>query len=203
MPDATLLGTTAQTHGAAPRGIALRIAADGRFVSRALYGVVMRCSGAGTSPTFDLPRDGLPIGADGRIDDVETGTVVKGATIQRYVERFGGVVGSTGAEGTFSVELSVRSRSTGKRITRCRSGEVALVGDAVTPAPPRRISEGRDVVRKPAQSPVTLIVCLTVPLLPSCVPVPVPVPLTFRKRPVPFVQLTFCTNVPIVWLVNL
>ncbi len=124
-PDGLLLGTTGQADGAGvPRGIALRIAPDGRSVSRAIYALRMTCSGAGTSPTFDLPRDSLPIGADGRVSDRQAGTVKTQATILKYVERFAATLGSTGGDGMFSVELSVRRRATGKRITRCRSGVV-------------------------------------------------------------------------------
>jgi hypothetical protein len=123
-PGGLLTGTTAQVDDGVPRGIALRIAPDGRSLSRAIYGVRMSCAGAGTSPTFDLPRDNLPIGPDGRVSDREAGTVTTQTSILRYVERFAATLGSAGGEGMFSVELSVRRRATGKRVTLCRSGEV-------------------------------------------------------------------------------
>lgn len=84
----------------------------------------MTCSGAGTSPTFDLPRGNLPIGPDGRVSDREEGTVRTQTSILKYVERFAATIGSAGADGMFSVELSVRRRATGKRVTRCRTGVV-------------------------------------------------------------------------------
>lgn len=122
---ALLTGPTAQRDPAgAPLGIALRLSADGRRVSRAIYGVRMRCSKVGTSPTFDLPRADVEILPDGRVSDREAGTVKTDSSILKYVERFGATLGSTGATGYFSVELSVRRRATGKRVTRCRSGEV-------------------------------------------------------------------------------
>ena len=121
-----VLGTTAQREpSGAPLGIALRVSADGRAISRAIYGVRMDCTGAGTSPTFDLPRDDLPIGPDGSVLDVESGQVKTDASILKYVERFAATIGSRGAQGTFSVELSVRRRATGKRVTLCRSGDVS------------------------------------------------------------------------------
>lgn len=123
-PYATLRGPTEQRHGGAPRGIVLRIAADGGRISRALYGVTMRCSDGSTSPTFDLPRDRLEILADGRVSDREDATRRTRATITRYIERFAATLGSEGAEGMFSAELSVRDRRTGKRRIRCRSGIV-------------------------------------------------------------------------------
>jgi len=123
-PDAILLGPTSQRHGDAPRGIALRISPDGRSVSRALYGVTLHCSDGYTSPTFDLPRASLPILADGRVSDRESDEQRTFTTIMRYTERFAATVGSGGAQGMFSVTLSLRHRTTGKRIASCRSGSV-------------------------------------------------------------------------------
>ena len=124
-PGGLLFGASAQRDpGGTPLGIAVRVSADGRSLSRAVYAVRMRCSNAGTSPTFDLPRDNLPIMPDGRVSDRESGTVKTQTSILKYVERFAATLGSAGADGMFSVELSVRRRATGKRITRCRSGVV-------------------------------------------------------------------------------
>jgi hypothetical protein len=124
-PGAMLLGASAQrAAGGPPLGIALRVSADGRLVRRAIFGVRLRCSDAGTSPTFDLPRSNLPIGPDGRVSDRESGTRKTDTSILKYVERFAATLGSAGATGMFSVELSVRRRATGKRVTRCRSGVV-------------------------------------------------------------------------------
>jgi hypothetical protein len=100
------------------------VSADGRSVSRAIFGVRLTCSGAGTSLTFDLPRSDLPIGPDGRVSDRESGRRKTETSIFKYVERFAATLGSTGATGMFSVELTVRRRATGKRVTRCRSGIV-------------------------------------------------------------------------------
>jgi len=124
VPGGLLLGTSSQLDAGVPRGIALRVAPDGRSLSRAIYGVRTSCTHGGTSPTFDLPRDNLPIGPDGRASDREEGTVMTRTSILKYVERFAATVGSSGGEGMFSVALSVRRRSTGKRITLCRSGDV-------------------------------------------------------------------------------
>jgi hypothetical protein len=123
-PGGMLRGSSEQRHGGARRGIVLRISPDGRSVSRAIYGVGLRCTGGRSSPAFDLPRDGLAILPDGRVSDRESGTIRRRRTIVRYVERFAATLGSAGGEGMFSVELSVRDRTTGKRITRCRSGIV-------------------------------------------------------------------------------
>ena len=124
VPGATLLGASAQRHGGARRGVALRIAPDGLTVSRAIYGVGLRCTGGRSSPTFDLPRDELEILPDGRVSDRESGTRRTARTIVRFVERFAATLGSAGAQGMFSVEVSVRDRATGKRSSLCRSGIV-------------------------------------------------------------------------------
>ena len=120
-PASTLFGLSGQAR---PRGLVARISADGRTLSRALYGVTLRCSGGVSSPTFDLPRDDLAILSDGRVSDRETGTRRTTTSILKYVERFAATLGSAGAEGMYSVELTVRSRRTGKRQTSCRSGVV-------------------------------------------------------------------------------
>lgn len=123
-PQATLLGTTGQREGGVRRGIVLRVADDGHAIERAVYGVTLRCTGDVRSPTFDFPRDAVAIDAAGQLGDRESGTRRAKTTITRYVERFGGTVGSAGGEGFFSVKLTIRRRSTGRRITACRSGEV-------------------------------------------------------------------------------
>ncbi len=123
-PNGLLFGSSSQLEAGVPRGVALRISPDGRAVSRAIYGVRMSCTKVGTSPTFDLPHANLPIAPDGRVSDREQGMVKSQATILKYVERFAATLGSAGAEGMFSIELSLRRRETGKRITRCRSGIV-------------------------------------------------------------------------------
>ena len=120
-PGATLFGIGGEAR---PRGVVLKIGADGRTLSRALYGVTLRCTGDVSSPTFDLPPDDLAILPDGRVSDRETGTRRTAMSILKYVERFAATLGSTGAEGMHSVELTVRSRRTGKRLTSCRSGIV-------------------------------------------------------------------------------
>lgn len=119
-----LLGTTGQRQRGARRGIVLGVATDGRSLTRAIYGVTLRCTGDARSVTFDLPRDAIAIAADGRFSDRESGSRRTRTMTTRYVERFAGIVGSTGAEGFFSATLTIRSRSSGRRIGRCRSGTV-------------------------------------------------------------------------------
>lgn len=121
---ALLLGTTAQHEGDARHGIAVRISADGRSVTRAIYGVTLHCSHDVSSPTFDLPQDDLAILPDGRVSNRESGTRRTKTTILRYVERFAATLGAAGGDGMFSVQLTVRRREDGRRVSRCRSGSV-------------------------------------------------------------------------------
>jgi hypothetical protein len=123
-PGALLLGTVGQREGGARRGIALRISDDAKTLRRAIYGVTLRCSHDTRSVTFDLPRDDLAIASSGRVGDRESGRRRTKTTTLSYVERFGATLGSGGAEGFFSVNVTVRRRSTGRRISRCRSGVV-------------------------------------------------------------------------------
>lgn len=122
--SAVLYGTTSQRLGAARRGIVLRVSEDGTQLGRALYGVTLRCSN-GTSPGFDLPRDGLTIGPDGSFDDREQGTERGPSKIIRYDERFSGTIGSSGAQGTLSASVRITDRRSGRELVTCRSGPVS------------------------------------------------------------------------------
>jgi hypothetical protein len=124
VPDALLLGTTGQRERGARRGIALQVSSDGTTLRRAIYGLTLRCDGDTRSVTYDLPADDLAIGADGRVSSREAGKRRTKTAIFSYVERFGATLGSTGAEGFFSAKLTIRRRSTGRRISTCRSGVV-------------------------------------------------------------------------------
>ena len=121
---AVLYGTTSQRLGAAKRGIVLRVSEDGTQLSRALYGVTLHCSN-GTSPGFDLPRDGLAIGPDGSFSDREEGAEGDATTIVRYDERFSGTIGATGAQGTLSTSVRIANRRSGRELVTCKSGRVS------------------------------------------------------------------------------
>ncbi|MDX6706860.1 MAG: hypothetical protein QOI48_2706 [Solirubrobacteraceae bacterium] len=121
---AVLYGTTSQRLGAARRGIVLRVSEDGTQLSRALYGVTLRCSN-GTSPGFDLPRDGLAIAPDGSFSDHEQGAEGDATTIVRYDERFSGTIGATGAQGTLSASVRISNRRSGRELVTCKSGPVS------------------------------------------------------------------------------
>jgi hypothetical protein len=121
---AVLYGTTSQRLGSARRGIVLRVSEDGKQLARSVYGVALRCSN-GTSPGFDLPRDGLAIGPDGTFSDHEQGTERDPTTIVRYDERFSGTIGSTGAQGILSASLRFTDRRNGRLLVSCTSGRVS------------------------------------------------------------------------------
>ena len=121
--DAAAARPTSATRACAA-AIVLRIAPDGRSVSRALYGVTLRCTGDARSLTVDLPRDNVAIGPDGRVSDRQIGRRRTDTVVTSYVERFAATLGGAGGEGMFSVSLTLRARASGRLIGRCRSGEV-------------------------------------------------------------------------------
>ena len=120
---ALLYGTTSQRLGPARRGLVLRVSEDGARLERALYGVQLKCTN-GTSPGFDLPRDGLAIAPDGSFSDRETGSEHDATTKITYDERFAGTIGSSGAQGTLSATVRFTDRKTGRQLVSCRSGPV-------------------------------------------------------------------------------
>ncbi len=121
---ARLHGTTSQRLHGPRRAITLRISSDGATLARALYDVTVRCDSKRVTAAYDAPRRNLLIAPGGVVHDVERFTIASRRTIYRSVERFAGTVGAAGAAGTFSTNVRIADRRSGRTLDRCRSGRV-------------------------------------------------------------------------------
>lgn len=121
-PTARLYGNTAQRVGSRRHGIVLRISADAKRMTRSLYSSNLRC-GRRSSVSLDTPRRNVPIGAGGKVSDVERYTIkVDRRTRIRATERFTATIGSSGATGTVSIRARYIDIPSGRTFLRCRTG---------------------------------------------------------------------------------
>jgi len=129
LPGAIYYGTTTQKttidRGVGPRRpIVLRISADGRLLTRGLYGEQVRCSDDTRSSGVDAPRTDVRIDAKGRVNDRERFTDEGEQVLVHVDDRFTGQFGSKGARGTFSLSDRTVDRATGNVIQSCTSGTI-------------------------------------------------------------------------------
>lgn len=124
-PRGRYFGITAQRGTGPRRPIVLRISADGRRISRALFGEQVRCSDGTRAIGIEAPRTNVPIHANGRVSDRERFTIDNGPTRTHVDDRFTAVLGREGAKGTFSLSDRTIDKATGNVIQSCRSGTIA------------------------------------------------------------------------------
>jgi hypothetical protein len=123
-PTARMYGNTAQRVGSRRHAIVLRISADGKRLTRALYTVNIRC-GRQTSVDRDTARRNLPISANGKVSDVERFSFkLDRRTRLRTTERFTADIGSAGATGAFSIKARYIDIPSGRAFVHCRTGTV-------------------------------------------------------------------------------
>jgi len=117
-------GTTTQRGVGPNRPIVLRISADGRRLTRALFAYSVKCSDGKLSIGVEAPRTNVAIDARGRISDRDTSTQREGETVIEIDDRFTGQLGATGGRGTFSLSDRTKDRASGRVIQTCRTGTV-------------------------------------------------------------------------------
>lgn len=117
-------GVTTQRGVGPRRPIVLRVSADGKRISRALFGEQVKCSDGTRVIGIEAPSTNLPIGRNGRVSDREKYTIDNGATRTYVEDRFRAVVGRAGAKGTFSLSDRTIDKASGNIIQTCSSGEV-------------------------------------------------------------------------------
>ena len=117
-------GTTTQKSVGPNRPIVLRISADGRRITRALFGESVKCSDGRLSIGVEAPRTNIAIDSRGRVRDREQFTITEGETVTIVDDRFTAELGTRGARGTFSLSDRTTDRASGRTIQTCKSGTI-------------------------------------------------------------------------------
>lgn len=117
-------GTTSQRGTGPNRPIVLRVSANGRRLTRALFGESVRCDDSKLSIGLEAPRTNIPIDAKGRVTDRDRFTIKEAETVVHVDDRFTAEIGSKGARGTFSLSDRTTDRASGRTIQTCKSGTV-------------------------------------------------------------------------------
>ena len=81
-------GTTAQKSVGPNRPIVLRISADARRITRALFGESVKCSDGKLSVGVEAPRTNAPIDSRGRVKDRDRFTITAGEIVTYVDDRF-------------------------------------------------------------------------------------------------------------------
>lgn len=124
-PNARYYGVTSERRHSARRGFVMRVSTDGTQLTRALYGVTLRCGKRKIPDIVDTPRRDLTIDAQGGVTDNVKSKFREGTRVTTSVETFTGTLGSTGALGTLSITERSRSRKTGKLLETCKTGKIS------------------------------------------------------------------------------
>ena len=119
-------GTTAQKSVGPNRPIVLRVSADGRALTRALFGESVKCSDGKLSIGVEAPRTNSAIDSRGRVRDREQFTITEGETVTHVDDRFTAELGSRGARGTFSLSDRTTDRASGRTIQTLQVGHDPL-----------------------------------------------------------------------------
>ena len=117
-------GTTAQKSTGPNRPIVIRVSADGRRITRALFGESVKCDGGKLSIGIEAPRTNAPIDSRGRVNDRDRFTITEGERVTYVDDRFTAQLGTRGARGTFSLSDRTTDRASGRTILRCKSGTI-------------------------------------------------------------------------------
>lgn len=125
--SARYFGTTSERRHRARRGFVMRISSDGRKLTRALYGVTLKCNKRTIPDIVDTPRRSLTINSKGRVKDNVKSTFRESKTVTSSDERFAGQLGSTGAKGTLSITERTKNRKTGKLVETCKTGRISWI----------------------------------------------------------------------------
>jgi hypothetical protein len=115
-------GTTTQKSAGGPnRPIVLRISADGRRVTRALFAYSVKCSDDTVAIGVEAPRTNIRIDSRGRVTDRDQSTQTEGETVVHIDDRFSAELGARGARGTFALSDRTTDRASGRTIQTCKT----------------------------------------------------------------------------------
>ncbi len=117
-------GTTSQRGAGPNRPIVLRISADGRRITRALFGEAVKCSDGRLASGIEAPRTNIRIDSRGRARDRDSDTITQGELVTSYDDRFTAELGSRGARGKLSLSDRTSDRASGTTIQTCKTGTI-------------------------------------------------------------------------------
>jgi hypothetical protein len=117
-------GTTSQRGVGPNRPIVIRVSADGRRITRALFGEAVKCSDGKLAIGIEAPRTNIALDARGRVKDRERFTITEGEIVTHVDDRFTAELGARGARGTFSLSDRTADRASNTTIQTCKSGTV-------------------------------------------------------------------------------
>jgi hypothetical protein len=118
-------GTTTQRSAGGPnRPIVLRIAGDGRRVTRALFAYSVTCSDDTVAIGVEAPRTNIRIDSRGRVRDRDQSTQTEGETVVHIDDGFTAELGAKGARGTFTLSDRTTDRASGRTIQTCKTGTI-------------------------------------------------------------------------------
>lgn len=123
-PRARYHGTTTQRSVGPLRPITLRVSADGRRITRALFSHALRCSDDTRSIGVEGPRENIPIGRSGTVEDRDRFTFDDGGRRVYVDDRFTAQLGSRGARGTLSLSDRTIDIASGNTIQTCETGTI-------------------------------------------------------------------------------
>ncbi len=122
---ARYLGTTTQRSAAGlARPIVLRISADGRRITYALFAYSVKCSDDSVQIGVEAPRTNIRVDSRGRVSDRDRSTQTEGETVVHIDDRFTGELGAKGARGTFALSDRTTDRTSGRTIQSCQTGTI-------------------------------------------------------------------------------
>jgi hypothetical protein len=117
-------GTTNQKSTGPNRPIVIRVSADARRITRALFGESVTCSDGKLSIGVEAPRTNIAIDSRGRVKDRERFTITAGETMTYVDDHFAAELGTRGARGTFALSDRTTDRASGRTIQTCKSGTI-------------------------------------------------------------------------------
>ncbi len=117
-------GTTAQKSTGPNRPIVLRISADGKRITRALFSYSVTCSDDKVAIGVEAPRTNIAINSKGRVSDRDRTTQTEGEAVVKIDDRFTAELGAKGARGTFALSDVTTDRASGRTLQTCRTGTI-------------------------------------------------------------------------------
>jgi hypothetical protein len=117
-------GTTSQRGVGPNRPIVLRVSADGKRLTRGLFGESVKCRDGKLSIGLEGPSTNVAIDSRGRVRDHEKFKLTQGESVVFVDDHFTAQLGAKGARGTLSLSDRTTDRASGTTLQTCKSGTI-------------------------------------------------------------------------------